>query len=112
MRCAHVADHLAAAYCETCAQCICRECGERSHAGHWLNAYRYVDWSARPRRGLIDELGDLVGDAARALQAGLEEIVPSIGPQRHGVIFGDEDAADDEEKEGPVRKLRRWLGAS
>jgi UDP:flavonoid glycosyltransferase YjiC (YdhE family) len=112
MRCAHGADHLAIAYCETCAQRVCRACGERSHAGHWLNAYRYVDWSARPRRGLIEELGDLIGDAAHALHAGIEEIVPSIAPQRHGVIFSDDDAASDEENEDPVRKLRRWLGAS
>jgi hypothetical protein len=112
MRCAHAEDHLATVYCETCAGCVCQACSRSAHAGHWLNQYRYVDWSARPRRSVVNELGDLVGDAARALQAGIEEILPHIAPHRHGVIFTDaEPPAGEDASAGPVRKLQRWLGS-
>jgi sterol 3beta-glucosyltransferase len=39
----------------------------------------YVDWSARPATGVVGELGELMADAATALQAGLEELVPALG---------------------------------
>jgi hypothetical protein len=39
----------------------------------------YVDWSARPVRGVVTELGELMGDVARALQAGLDELLPRLG---------------------------------
>jgi len=35
----------------------------------------YVDWSARPDRGVVGELGELMTDAARALRAGLSKLV-------------------------------------
>src|SRR5262249_11425584 len=35
----------------------------------------YVDWSARPDRGVVGEMGELMRDAAKALQAGLGELV-------------------------------------
>jgi sterol 3beta-glucosyltransferase len=40
-----------------------------------LPASGRVDWSARPAPGLVGELGELLGDAGQALQAGLAEIM-------------------------------------
>ena len=71
--------------------------------------YRYVDWGIRPARGIAKEVLDLVGDAARALQAGLEEIMPHAAPRQAGVIFTEADESDSE-GEKPVKKLKRWLG--
>jgi sterol 3beta-glucosyltransferase len=44
-----------------------------------LPTTRSVDWSARPDTGVVGELGELMSDAAKALQAGLEELVPGLG---------------------------------
>jgi hypothetical protein len=60
---------------------------------------------------LAAEVADLIGDAARALQAGLEEIMPRRAPARQGVIFSDADQSPDDETDGPARKLQRWLGS-
>ena len=46
---------------------------------------------------------------ARALQAGLEEIMPHAAPRQAGVIFTEADESDSE-GEKPVKKLKRWLG--
>jgi sterol 3beta-glucosyltransferase len=35
----------------------------------------HVDWSARPDRGVVGELGELMTDAAKALKAGLNKLV-------------------------------------
>jgi UDP:flavonoid glycosyltransferase YjiC (YdhE family) len=40
-----------------------------------LHPYGPVDWSTRPAHGLVRELGELLGDAGKALQAGLDEIL-------------------------------------
>ena len=78
---ANDAEHLATVYCDTCGVALCRDCGT-AHAGHRIHPHRYVDWSARPARGLVGELGELMGDAAKALQAGLAEILPGMGSPR------------------------------
>jgi UDP:flavonoid glycosyltransferase YjiC (YdhE family) len=44
-----------------------------------LRTTRSVDWSARPARGVVGELGELMADAAKAVHAGLEELVPGLG---------------------------------
>jgi hypothetical protein len=48
-----------------------------AHAGHVVRRCRYVDWSGGTPRDLVAELSDLAGDAARALQAGLAELLPA-----------------------------------
>ena len=110
MLCARDPDHLATVYCDTCGQRLCQSCWGAYHSGHPPHPYRYLDWSARPPQGITGELGELIGDAARALQAGLEEIMPRTTPRRHGVVFSDADAPLGDDPEGPVRKLERWLG--
>jgi UDP:flavonoid glycosyltransferase YjiC (YdhE family) len=87
MRCAEDPNHLATSYCDTCERRLCPDCSRTLHAGHVVHPYRYVDWSVRPGRGVTREMGALIGDTVRALQAGLEEVMPSLGPWRHGVVF-------------------------
>jgi len=110
MCCANERDHLATVYCDTCGERLCPECARRLHAGHGLHPYGYVDWSKRPGRGLTGEVGELVVDAVRALQAGLEEIMPAMGPWRHGVFFKDGNEAASPHDEGPVRKRQGEAG--
>ena len=52
-------------------------------------------------------MGELIGDAVRALRAGLEEIMPTMGPWRHGVVFNDGDEPSSPDTERPLRKLER-----
>lgn len=110
MCCANERDHLATVYCDTCGERLCPECARRLHAGHGLHPYGYVDWSKRPGGGLTGEVGELVVDAVRALQAGLEEIMPAMGPWRHGVFFKDGNEAASPHDEGPVRKRQGEAG--
>jgi hypothetical protein len=77
MRCPTDPDHLATVYCDTCDARLCQACGA-AHAGHRKRPYHHVDWNARPPRRLVDELGELMGDAAKALQAGLDEVMPRM----------------------------------
>jgi hypothetical protein len=49
-----------------------------------LHPYGYIDWSARAGHGLTKEMGELIADAASALEAGPEEMTPKMGPWRHG----------------------------
>jgi UDP:flavonoid glycosyltransferase YjiC (YdhE family) len=112
MCCAADPHHLAVVYCDTCGVRLCEACGREAHAGHLVHPYRYVDWGGRAPHGLFAELGELMGDAAVALQAGLAELLPKVGAGRRGVLFsddGDEPARTD--RGGPVRKLRRWLAS-
>jgi hypothetical protein len=52
---------------------------------------------------------ELIRDALGAAgQSGRDHAEPA--PKRHGVIFSDADAPAGDDAEGPVRKLRRWLG--
>jgi UDP:flavonoid glycosyltransferase YjiC (YdhE family) len=110
LSCAHDPDHLAVLYCDTCGVRLCEECGRTEHSGHVVHPYRYVDWGGRPAHGLVAELGELIGDAAQALQAGLAELLPRVKPG-HGVVFSDGDEPSSTGIGGPVRKLRRWLGS-
>jgi hypothetical protein len=75
------------------------------HSGHVVHPYGYVDWSVRPGRGLTEEMGALIGDAARALKAGLEEIMPKMGPWRHGVVFNNGDELSTADHEPKPRAL-------
>jgi UDP:flavonoid glycosyltransferase YjiC (YdhE family) len=112
MVCEAGAEHLASLYCDTCRMRLCRDHANRDHAGHQLCPYRFVDWGGRPERGLMEELGELIGDAAKALQAGFEEIMPNLFSSRRGVILSDaEPAPDGAQAAGPVRKLQRRLGS-
>jgi UDP:flavonoid glycosyltransferase YjiC (YdhE family) len=77
MRCPTDPDHLATVYCDTCGARLCQACGP-AHAGHRTRPYHQVDWNARPPRRLVAELGELMGDAAKALQAGLDEVMPMM----------------------------------
>ena len=77
MRCPTDPDHLATVYCDTCGARLCQACGA-AHAGHRTRAYHHVDWNSRPPRRLVAELGELMGDAAKALQAGLDEVMPMM----------------------------------
>jgi sterol 3beta-glucosyltransferase len=81
MRCANDPDHRATLSCDTCGVRLCPDCST-AHSGHRVRPCRYVDWGARPARGLVGELGELVGDAAKALQAGLDEVLPKMGLRR------------------------------
>ena len=78
MRCSNHPDQLAGVHCDTCGVRLCRGCGT-AHSAHRVRPNRAVDWGARPAHGLVGELGELMGDAAKALQAGLDEIIPRIG---------------------------------
>jgi sterol 3beta-glucosyltransferase len=108
LRCAHDAEHLAVLYCDTCALRVCADCYARYHADHVVHPYRYVDWGRRAPHGVVAELGELIGDAAQAVQVGLIELLPRVRSRHHGVVFSDGD--ESAEPAGPVRKLRRWLG--
>ena len=85
-------EHLATAYCDTCGTPLCRDCWHTSHAEHAVRPHCYVDWSARARRGIAGEIGELLGDAAQALRVGLVEVLPQLAPQgdRLTVTHGDE----------------------
>jgi hypothetical protein len=109
MGCAADPRHLAVVYCDTCGLRLCEACGREAHSGHVVHPYRYVDWGGRAPHGLLGELGELVGDAAQALHAGLAELLPSPRSGHHGVLFSDGDAPSSGDRGGPVRKLRRWL---
>jgi UDP:flavonoid glycosyltransferase YjiC (YdhE family) len=109
MCCSHDPDHLAVVYCDTCRVHLCEDCCRSAHPGHLAHPYRYVDWSGPPPHGFVADLGELIGDAAHALQVGLAELLPSVKPRRQGVVFGDADESARADSGGPVRKLRRWL---
>jgi sterol 3beta-glucosyltransferase len=89
MRCANDPDHPGTVHGDASDERLYREDGHTTHSWHGVRPYRYVDWGGHPGRGLAEEMGELIGDAARALQAGLEEIIPRVGPWRDGVIFSD-----------------------
>ena len=75
MRCAIHPDRVATIECVACGQLrLCPECVPE-HAAHLTRPCRYVSWDVHPDLGLVAELGDLVGDAATALQAGFDELV-------------------------------------
>jgi sterol 3beta-glucosyltransferase len=112
MCCSRDSDHLAVLYCDTCRVHLCESCCDAEHSGHPVHPYRYVDWSEPPPHGVIADLGELIGDAAHALQAGLAELVPSAKRRPEGVVFSDKDESASTGREGPVRKLRRWLHLS
>ncbi len=107
MCCSSDPDHLAVVYCDTCSARLCGDCCRGTHAGHAVHPYRYVDWGGPPPHGLVAELGELIGDAAQALQAGLAELLPRMRSGHHGVVFSDGDEAPSADSAGPVRKLRR-----
>ncbi len=107
MCCANDPVHLATVYCDTCGERLCPDCSRTWHSGHVVHPYRYVDWSVRPGRGFTEEVGELIGDAVKALQAGLEEIMPTMGPWRHGVVFNDDNEPASPDAERPVRKPER-----
>ncbi len=111
MSCSQDPDHLAVLYCDTCGVRLCGDCSRTAHSGHVVHPYRYVDWGGRPPHGLAAELGELIGDAAQALQAGLAELLPRVKRGHHGVIFSDDDEPSSADKGGPVRKFRRWLAS-
>ena len=106
MCCANDPGHRATVYCDTCGQRLCPDCARTLHSGHVLQPYGYVDWSVRPGHGLTKEMGELIADAASALKAGLEEIMPKMGPWRHGVVLNDGESSSAT-KESPVGKLER-----
>ncbi len=109
--CSHDPHHLAVLYCDTCGVRLCGDCYGTAHSGHVAHPYRYVDWGGRPPHGLVAELGDVIGAAAQAVQAGLAELLPRGIPGRLGVVFSDGDKPSSADNEGPVRKLRRWLAS-
>ncbi len=109
--CSHDPHHLAVLYCDTCGVRLCGDCCRAAHSGHVAYPYRYVDWGGRPPHGLVAELGEVIGDAAQAVQAGLAELLPRGIPSRHGVVFSGGDTPSSADNEGPVRKLRRWLAS-
>jgi len=90
---------------------LCGDCSRTAHSGHVVHPYRYVDWGGHPPHGLAAELGELIGDAAQALQAGLAELLPRVKRGHHGVIFSDDDEPSSADNVGPVRKFRRWLAS-
>jgi len=93
MRCATNPAHLATAYCQQCRQRLCGECRSRTHEGHRVHGYRYVDWSVRPERTISGALRELIADAAQALRAGLTELVPGRAVRTGGVVRGVRDRA-------------------
>jgi len=112
MCCSRDPDHLAVLYCDTCRVRLCEGCSLAEHPGHLVHPYRYVDWSEPPPHGVVADLGELIGDAAHALQAAVAELLPSAKRRPEGVVFSDEDESASTGREGPVRKLRRWLHLS
>ena len=111
MCCSADPHHLAVVYCDTCGVPLCEACSREAHAGHLVHPYRYVDWGGRAPHGLLGEMGEMMGDAALALQAGLAELLPRIGAGNHGVLFSDGGEPSPADGGGPVRKLRRWLAS-
>jgi len=109
MCCSADPHHLAVVYCDTCGVRLCDPCCRETHSGHLVHPYRYVDWGGRAPHGLFGEMGELMGDAALALQAGLAEPLPSTWPGHRGVLFSDGDEPPRADRGGPVRKVRRWL---
>jgi UDP:flavonoid glycosyltransferase YjiC (YdhE family) len=108
MSCAHDPEHLAALYCDTCGLALCEDRCRRAHSGHVIHPYRYVDWGGSPPHGLVAELGELIADAAQALQAGLAELLPGrMMFGKHGVVLDDRETPPSAPGDGPVRKLRR-----
>ena len=107
MCCSADPHHLAVVYCDTCGVRLCEACSREAHSGHLVHPYRYVDWGGRAPHGLLGALGELVGDAALALQAGLAELLPKMGAGHHGVVFSDGEGPSPADRGGPVRKLRR-----
>lgn len=95
MRCASDAAHLATSWCATCGTVVCEACRTRDHAAHATHPYRWVDWSIRPPQSLLGKLRELVSDAAEALRADDEALVPRDVPRRDGVVLGDTDRDDD-----------------
>jgi UDP:flavonoid glycosyltransferase YjiC (YdhE family) len=89
MSCSNDPDRLATVYCETCSEPYCTDCCHESHSGHVVRPHRYVDWSARAGHGLAREISELFVDAARALHAGLAEVVPAVGLPGFGVGSSD-----------------------
>jgi hypothetical protein len=82
MRCANAPEHLATVECIACGRLrLCPSCAT-AHASHLMGPCLYVDWSARPTQGLVGGLGDLVGDAARAVEVGVDEILARMGLRR------------------------------
>jgi len=79
MRCANHSDRLATVECIACGRVrLCPDCA-KAHSSHLAVPCRYVDWEVRSTQGLVGGFGDLVGDAARAMLAGLDEIVSRVG---------------------------------
>jgi hypothetical protein len=111
MSCSQDPEHLAVLYCDTCGVRLCESCRRTGHAEHVVHPYRYVDWGGRPSHGLAAELGELIGDVAQALQAGLAELLPTVKGGHHGVAFSDSATPAGTETAGPVRKVRRWLAS-
>ena len=111
MSCSQDPDHLAVLYCDTCEVRLCDDCSRTAHSAHVVHPYRYVDWGGRPSHGLAAELGELIGDAAQALQAGLAELLPTVKRGHHGVTFSDGAEPSSADTGGPVRKVRRWLAS-
>jgi sterol 3beta-glucosyltransferase len=109
--CSHDPRHLAVLYCDTCRVRACPDCGGTAHAGHVTHPYRYVDWGVPPAHGLVAELGELMSDAAHALEAGVAELLPSRQRRSDGVAFSDRDEPSRLDPGGPIRKLRRWLAS-
>jgi len=81
MQCANHGDRLAIIECVACGDLrLCRDCAtEHVSQSHLVRPCRYVDWDARPDAGFAGELGDLMGDAAKALLAGMEDIASKMG---------------------------------
>ena len=108
MACSQDPDHLAALYCDTCGLALCEEHTRRAHSEHQVHPYRYVDWGRGQAHGLVGELGELIGDAAQALQAGLAELVPGRrNPGQRGEGPSDREELPTAEDDGPTRRLRR-----
>lgn len=104
MMCSSDPDHLAVVHCDACSVRLCGDCYREAHMGHAVRLYRYVDWGAPTPHGLVGELGELIGDAAQALQAGLAELLPRVKPARHGVTLGDPDESAGSGNGEPDRK--------
>jgi hypothetical protein len=79
MRCANHLDRLATIECVACGRLrLCQECAT-AHSSHLVLPCRYVDWEVRSSQGLVEEFGELMGDAARAMLAGLDGLVSRVG---------------------------------
>jgi sterol 3beta-glucosyltransferase len=94
MSCPSHPDHRATVYCDTCGERLCQDCWRTSHSGHVVRPHRVVDWSARPGQGLAGEIGELLGDAAQALHAGVAEVVKQLAPQWRGIVSSSGDESE------------------